>query len=290
MSEDRNDNINADSYSAQRKSKVAELIERAKGENRSYRKYAMDAGISCAALTRMRKGDYVPKPDTIEKLTSQKARPRGGVTFEEMMLTAGYAVESKYDEDWRAGLAESTDQAGNPEIKSEEDREEKRRRSREENERRRKSEMQFEVAAKFQIVNALFDRGINVKRLDEPISVASQGRRDMMLALYDQPIARWDFEYKYIGDKELYSSRFLAERWFGRELFLGIPEDSKLSYVVNDRSFYQYLERYEHKLAFRGELSVIFVNLEEGKVDGEFYLSNFQPGDTSREIYLYNRI
>ena len=292
------DNKNMNSFSARRKSRIAELVERAKGDDRSYRKYADDAGISSAALTRMRKGDYIPKPDTIEKLTSEKARPRGGVTFDEMMLAAGYAVERKDEVDW--DLAENYSQpmesAENHEFETKGDAAIKSpiQKHEEENARWRQfrlAMMQFEEEASSIIVFALFNKKINADK-DDAMTPASRSSRDLMLNLNGQPIAKWVFEFKYIdvGPAARRQFRSKAEMWFGWELFKEQPSDTKLSYVINDRDLYQYLERYEHKLAFRGELSVILLDMEEKKVAGEFYLSNYNEGDTSKEVYLYNRV
>ena len=87
-----------------RKKEVADLIEKAKGKNRSYADYAKLTGVSTASFSRMKKGDYLPSPKTTRNLTSEAADPQGGVTYDEMMR----AIEE--DEEYIARADESCDE------------------------------------------------------------------------------------------------------------------------------------------------------------------------------------
>ena len=78
---------------------ITYLIETAKGSGRSYEAYARMAGISSAAMSKIRSGKYKPSPETLRKLSSDKANPQGGVTYEDFMKSLGYAGESESDTD-----------------------------------------------------------------------------------------------------------------------------------------------------------------------------------------------
>ncbi len=66
---------------------LLDLIDKAKGDDRSYYEYAKEADVSPAAFSRIKKGDYVPSPVVIEKLTKNS---EGRVTYAEMMQAAGH--------------------------------------------------------------------------------------------------------------------------------------------------------------------------------------------------------
>ena len=74
----------------------------------------------------------------------------------------------------------------------------------------------------------------------------------------------------------------------GNALRYRMMEDSKLSFVINNKHAYEYLQRYEHSLAIRGEVSVILFDNKKKMFLDEFYLSNYNEGDRNKEIYLIN--
>ena len=63
-------------------------------------------------------------------------------------------------------------------------------------------------------------------------------------------------------------------------------EQNKLSIIINSRKAFQLLERYEHNMPIRGEVSVLYYNETSEKFEKEIYLSNYIDGDYSREIYI----
>jgi transcriptional regulator with XRE-family HTH domain len=67
----------------------AEIIKEARGD-RSLREYAEDSGVSYMTIYKAERGECVPSPKTIKKLSSVKAKPQNGATYERMMVAAGY--------------------------------------------------------------------------------------------------------------------------------------------------------------------------------------------------------
>ena len=59
---------------------------------RSISETASAAGIQKSSLSRLLNGKTKPTPETIRKLTVPSANPQGGVTFEQLMLAAGYPI------------------------------------------------------------------------------------------------------------------------------------------------------------------------------------------------------
>ena len=86
---------------------IGELVKQAKGEDRSLRQYARDAGVDAAILSRLINGTYIPrKPGIYEALTSPQAAPRGGVTCQQLIAAAGTSGE--YQSGVSAGLRAGT--------------------------------------------------------------------------------------------------------------------------------------------------------------------------------------
>lgn len=73
---------------------------------------------------------------------------------------------------------------------------------------------------------------------------------------------------------------------FSRLLTYPNIKETKFSVVTNDPSCFAYLKKYEHILAFRGDLSAIFVDINAQKILDEIYLSNYFLDDYKDEFYL----
>ncbi|MCX7923402.1 MAG: helix-turn-helix domain-containing protein [Clostridia bacterium] len=74
-------------------SKLIELLSKCKG-NRSLNKFAEECGVDAGHLSRIMRGIMVnpPNPDTLRKIAENA---HNGITFEELMLAAGY-LEKKF--------------------------------------------------------------------------------------------------------------------------------------------------------------------------------------------------
>ena len=259
----------------EKKEGLSYLLDKARGPDRSYREYAKAAGVSATAITRMRKGDYTPKPDTIEKLTSKAADPRGGVTYTEMMKAAGYSVGESEDIAEAAGIeSESADD-------SDESRSLRQSLKRAEI---REAWIQFDRAVTTQIYTSLADKGIVFKR--EEVMIRKMGPEGLYIQLFEQPIKDWMFNYRYSFGKGSGVNISRIEMMLGNAMLTVLDKDIKLSYVVNDSKLYQYLERYDHRLPIKGEVSVILFDQETKLLIDEFYLSNRIEGDRTKEVYL----
>ena len=73
--------------------KVTELLELAKG-NRTAEEYARQAGISPSSFSKVLSGYYRATERFIRLLTSDKAMPRGGVTYDLLIKAAGLEEKS----------------------------------------------------------------------------------------------------------------------------------------------------------------------------------------------------
>ena len=295
--EETNGNINNNSEEekvADKKKKIAELIkliEKAKGPDRSYMAYAKAAGISTAAFSRIKNGDYIPAPGTMKKLTSETAAPRGGVTYEDLMRAAGYDVSDVYNNDiYRKFLplehVESSDSTG---ITSD-DREIVNTKMPEPYRLKHREADDPTVEYVAAIYTSLVENGVLFKKVQPDADVFKRRfRPDLAINIFDKPINVWMFEIiHWTGTISSARSTSFFMR-LGNYLRLETRDDLKLSIVINDEKAFDGIKEYNHSLAFRGELSVILYNPEKRIFTDEVYLSNYNVGDASREIYLVKK-
>jgi len=67
------------------------LLDLAKGQ-RSQNEFALHCGVSSSALTRIKNGDYNTTPDFLKKVAN---RAHNGVTYEQLMIAAGFLTDEK---------------------------------------------------------------------------------------------------------------------------------------------------------------------------------------------------
>ncbi len=136
---------------------------------------------------------------------------------------------------------------------------------------------------------ALVEKGILFKKGDMENGPRSFSLIDLDLLLIQQSVKEWDINFMFYLPED---SMFYPGRIFTRLGFLlqmETVELKKISVVTNSDEVYQYLKRYDHKLPYRGELSVILYDSEKKEFVDERYLSNYHEGDTSKEIYIVEK-
>ena len=254
-----------DSEEQRKRKRVAKLVTLAQGD-RSGKRYAELAGISPGHLTRIKKEDYLPSPEVVGKLTSIEADPQGGVTYEELMRAAGYVsceteIEIKND------------------ISPIEPQEKKADRENTRKERLLRYK-EYEEHVRSDIFTFLAEKGVGLKKAEN-----NDTECDLSIEITDQRIKQWDFDFKHVpNDMQKAPLRIFENLAF--ILRRHFSDQQKVSVIINNWRAYQMLERYEHRMPIRGEVSVLYYNEKSERIEDEIYLSNYVDGDYSREIYL----
>lgn len=289
MSDDKQDNLSLkdnDSENNREKQEIARLVRLAKGEDRSISAYARAAGVSTAALSKILNLEYMPSAGTMRKLTSEAAAPRGGVTFDEMSRAAGWATEERDFADSDITLPEESDGsgvkgsvtndylvAGNPASRLD----------------YRRQILTLEKECISQVYTALVEKGILFKKGDMENGLRSFSHINLDLLLIQQSVKEWDINFMFFLPEPI---RFFSSRIFtrlGYLLQMETDELKKISIIINSETGFQYIKRYDHKMPYRGELSVILYDSEKKEFVDECYLSNYHEGDTSKEIYIVEK-
>ncbi len=260
------------------KTELGSMIKLARGD-RSLRQYAKDAGVSYTTVYVIENGEYTPTPKMIQKLTSKQANPQNGITYEDVMNAAGYKTEQdeeKVDEKAREMAVQIIVEADKGDSKE--------RFERLSYEARRAFIDQLNDRAKGLIFYALAKTGMAFSNeIDERVSVFR--KNDLLLSIDKGRIRTWKIQFLCTPDGERYT-RMNATMLFGRFLTYPNIKEMKFSLVTNDSSSFAYFKKYEHALAFRGDLSVILVDVNVQEILDEVYLSNYFLDDYSDEFYL----
>ena len=265
---------------------VQKLLEEAKGENRSYSAYARASGISATAMSRFKNGDCLPSAATMKKLTSSTAAPQGGITFGDFMHAAGYdynvEVQIDYKEESQID-SENEDYSLNTSAHSESYVSVRARRYRE-------AGLMYEKEVQSQIYTALVNKGVVFKKKDIDLELEAGNLAyrmiDLPIEIMNQKISEWLFMFRYAPPEKMGLNPAFIFASLGYALRLHPSKDTKLSLVINSERVFQILKRYDHALAFKGELSVILYDSEKKEFVEECYLSNYFDEKTERELYI----
>ena len=251
-----------ESKKSKQNERIIETLEKARGD-RSYREYAEAAGVSTSSLIRIARGDFIPSPAFIRKLTADQARPEGGVTFEEMMAAAGHQ-ELSYVPDWMIG-----DKI--VEIKPADS---------QQNRLQGYVIQQYENRFLGDLCVALLRKGYSIGKLDDRKAV------DFSVSVQQGRIKAWNFEAKYIDDcsaEHKFSQRLIM--MFGQLMLQAPDPEQKMTIVVNSEDFFTRLKGFVGRIPYRGDLSVILYDYEKGAFMEEKYLSHYYEDETE-EFFL----
>ena len=276
--------------------KLAEYIDIAKGKDRTMSEYANAAGVNLSTISRIKSGDYKPGVKILKKLTSEEAKPRGGINFgmlyEALMLSNPLLATIPFGPilmETRVAISETKERIENEKTKEngvekEEEKEDEHSLERSKWTKYSRQCRKFSAVATGIIYNALVRKGIHFHsaKIEEQEPLWYEG--EILLELEEQQISKWFFRFATLNEDDRSFDKYAKEmalKQISNLIFL--PEDNtqKVSIVVNDNELYQYLLEYKDKLSYRGNLSIIWVDADEVMVWKEEYLSLF--GDKNIE-------
>ena len=288
-------------------SKIGELVRRAKGEDRSLREYARDAEVDAAIISKIISGTYIPKkPGVYEALTSPKASPRGGVTYQMLLEAAGTS------EDYRSGMSAGIsagilstlsaipssvlikvlqtrgviingDAAG--ETPTSQMKPEQVRRVME----LRSQRQRFAATANGIILGSLGMKGLAFQVLQTEGAELDEIRFDTYVRLMNHEVSEYLIRYAFLSDEEagnLALARNTLRRMTEELLFLTPVRERKVSIVTNHPEAYEDLCNFRGRISYDGELSVILFDLERAAILKEQYLSHYISDHPVGEILL----
>ena len=270
--------------------KLGELVKLAKGDDRTIKEYANDSNVDAAVISKIISGKYVPqKHKVFQALTSINAAPRGGVSFEQLVEAAGQiasytgmitdAVTTAFAIpcDLPIAMLNGAAMASGNVVKKKKKIVASNTEQREvEGERQR-----FAATSIGIIYGQMARKGIMFRPL---MMKAEQGGKnnDSYVSIEDREICEYTLRHVFMGEKEC-KSEVVVES-VGKDIlealiFEETAADKKLSIVVNSVELYEYFQKFKGKLAYRGNLSVILIDLHSVSVSREEILSGYNLGE-----------
>lgn len=291
--------------------KVAVVVKELIGD-RSIRRTAEETGVAASYITGILKERYLPSAEILRKLASSDSKPQNGVLLEDLMIAAGYqnqyadetAVDLEYNEFEEQDIdkineawSASDEVARRPmahrgrlrnATMSLDEYEESRRLQ-----RRALHQMRarFEKVAKGIIYQELVEKGVFFKNVEEP-NVGIRGfRPDAVVELSHQPIDEWWFDFRLltgVEDRPQVINRGVmnVRNILGRYIFIEPKPRRKISVVINSIEEFDIWKGYIDKLSFRGDLSVILVDVENYTLIDEVYLAHYDVDSNASELKI----
>ena len=284
---------------------VGELVKQAKGKDRSLREYARDSGVDAAIISKIINGNYIPKKlGLYEALTSLRAAPRGGVSYQQLIEAAGTSEE--YRSGMTAGMSvgvtttlsevpssslitvlkargiavheDGTAETSNMKLEDIQ-----------KAQRLRNEKQRFEATANGIILGSLGKKGLTFQIVQTDGREVDGIRFDTYVRLMNHVISEYLIRYAFISEEEAgfpslakNTVRVLAEEL----IFLKPFEKRKVSIVTNHPDAFEDLCTYKGCLSYNGELSLILFDLDRARLLKETYLSHYISGSPIDEIHL----
>ncbi len=283
---------------------IRDLLELAKGE-RSFRTYADDCGINSSVMTKIMKGTYIPGPKMIETLTSEQAAPRNGVTKEAMLKAISNSEEFRRGLKAGNALLEgglilsvatvsalgmnplilpftsalmSTKAVNSKSKKDNKDNEDSVERFEKEKLTLEKEQKQFIAISKGIIYGKLVEKDISFKQDQCDSNAYLNSVTDVRLlttqSSYDEFILRFMYISESADDSLIEA---ISKNCLGELVFIPNTESvkKKISLVINNRKAFEYLKSFTDTLSFKGNLSIIKIDIENSRWEAERILATY---------------
>lgn len=223
--------------------KVAELIEAAKGSDRSMRQYAAEAGLNPATLNLIFKGTRKANYNHILKLTSMAAAPRNRVTYLDLCKAAGL----------NALIVEVDGEETTPEDVEWHD-----------------YQTDLEIIAAGVIAKSYRDKGVKVKEITPKDSHINP----YLAYMTDDGGEEWYVitSFMNVQDKDLSKE---VGKVLGKMIFAELNKNRKIIIIVDTEASYKKIASFAGRLSFKGDLEVRFLNCGKLFFHKEKVLSEF---------------
>ena len=274
------------------KQNLQELVKKARGD-RTKRKYAEDAGVNVAIISRIESGDYRPGKKVLEKLTSVQASPQGGVTYNDLleaasdnkqyqkglaaaatlMMTAPLGLIGAAPFMAGAGVAGAATKIHGDKKKKKEDEFLDRMKD-------FATEMErYRAMATGTILATLAEQGIICRPGKQEDTDFPLNYTDIVLLVEDTEISNWVLSCFTLNENNKNMESFIkpfAARFAEKLLHTKADARKKASFVVDSDELYDYLTDLLKENSYRGNLSIIQFDAQNVKLVREEYISYYE--------------
>ena len=238
--------------------KVIELLKIAKG-NRTAAEYARQAGISPSSFSKVLSGYYRATEKFIRLLTSDTAKPRGGVTYELLIKAAG--LEEKNIDSYE--IIKAKGDSDGP----------VRRREQKEEVEFQKNAVTHQILNNYKILSAKYE-------LNEKNKMFSPNETYRVVNKAGDIIQWWFYFMKPIYKTKNVKPRFSGGRQgnfcSASSLFYLYPDRfRKVSICYTDSEEFGNAYNAYSLNSFKGDLSLVLIDGDTGEVEEEVYISSY---------------
>lgn len=287
------------------------LIKKARG-NRTLREYAKDSDVNVSIISRIENGEYKPGRKVLQKLTSFEAKPQGGVTYQELLEVANN------DEQYKKGLTAGMSVvgitpmalAGIPGItaalaalaggftmtKAQELLQEKeiKKSISDNDEVARYSQLnqeihRFAATAIGIMYGKMAEQGIKFRPIAKDEADLLLYDTDVLLSIEENEISSWLVKFATFSREDRELDRLVMQsvtNMFEKLLFEKPDLSRKVSIVVGNDVLFEYLTQYKERNSYRGNLSVIQVDVDLVEIVREEYISYFELEEQEDKLLL----
>lgn len=284
---------------------LGDLILLAKGDDRSIREYARDSEVDAAIISKMINGNYIPKkPSVYLKLASDKAAPRNGITYEQLLeasnagtiprntaiaagslgpivkhlRTAFYISAAGTAVLLRTLFPGSIFQLFNDNQNESEN-----------TERMLADLNRYAKTAQAIITSQLAIKGIPFKIDNNNEHRLYENIYDTYLQLNHDTVTDYLLRYAYIPE-DMKEVQFIIEetpKRLAEELFFTEPViGRKISIAINNEDSYNFLLQFKDRTSYKGDLSIILLDMQIPAIIKETYLAHYESCDTPPDLLL----
>lgn len=248
------------------------ILIRALIGTRSIRKTAEESHVTAAYLTNILKKKNLPSATILRKLSDPSANPQNGVTFEELMAAAGNRTYNPTMADNESELRNgnylsyiSDSKVKNGASAGDESRQNA------SSEMFRRGTYENTVIVRGIIVNALIQKGISF-HVNNCLEWSKETERLMNIFVDDSVMQEWSFEYfRSSGDIDTENMRMIFEVMKRPSV-----KERKTSIITEKKEQFKKLIQYKDKIAYRGDLSVILIDIPKMRALKEVYVSHYE--------------
>lgn len=268
-------------------SKLSELVRLAKGDDRTLREYARDSGVDAAVISKIISGKYVPQKFKIyEDLTSMKAAPRGGVTCEQLLAACSTSykvlagqIASEAAITMLGGLPAAVLHGGAMGIVTASNAAKKKKKivvSSTVTENLISDTQRFSATAMGIIYGSMAQKGIVFRPERRKESDLLDDYCDTYVHVENQYVKDYIFKYIYLNEEDRKSDNLIeniSKKVIEQLIFLKPDSNRKISIVINCSEVYDYFYKFKGEISYRGNLSIILIDVRKVCVEKEDYLS-----------------
>lgn len=235
--------------------RLGDLLDLAAGD-RKLREYARDAHIPHARLFEIkREGGPNPSINTLMRLVSPEANPRNGVTLADFLDAAGYEI----DIEGIGRALSNTFKAITPVIQ----------------------EYQEFKRVVMKVISAELEaRGIGFEDGDIGQHHYFSYQPDMILNLHGQPVKSLWFNFRQaVNDNDpSHPPEVQAGELIGEPTVADADPARKIVIVVTSAEIFKALSAHKNRTSYRGNLSAILLDTQEGQILERVTLSTYDVG------------